>query len=106
VSYNGTAGSAKRLTQAATFTSLPKVASAFRNEGPQVFTALRRDGGSTIGAAEAVTAAATATATATASMAGGGASRNRVSAGYNGLSDLNSDNLNGFEPINVAERET
>lgn len=123
VSYNGTAGSAKRLTQAATFTSLPKVASAFRNEGPRVFTALRRDGGSTVGAAEA--------ATATASLAGGGASRNGVSVGFNGLSDLDSDNLNGFpitppdqglcvgydrtlagsqkavfEPINLAERET
>jgi hypothetical protein len=122
-SYHGTAGSAKRLTQAATFTSLPKVASAFRNEGPRVFTALRRDGGSTNGAAEA--------ATATASTAGGGASRNGVSVGFNGLSDLDSDNLNGFpitppdqglcvgydrtlagspkavfEPINLAERET
>src|ERR1035438_4172430 len=55
-SYHGTSGSAKRLTQAATFTSLPKVASAFRNEGPRMFTPLRRDGGSTIGAAEAATA--------------------------------------------------
>ncbi|MGD0706170.1 MAG: hypothetical protein ABSA02_40600 [Trebonia sp.] len=88
-----------------------------------MFTALRRDGGSTIGAAEA--------ATATASTAGGGASRNGVSDAFNGLSDLDSDNLNGFpitppdqglcvgsdrtlagspkavfEPINLAERET
>ncbi len=122
-SYHGTSGSAKRLTQAATFTSLPKVASAFRNEGPRVFTALRRDGSSTIGAAAAATAAA--------STAGGGVSRNGVSSAFNGLSDLDSDNLNGFpvtppdqglcvgydstlagspkavfEPINLAERET
>ena len=122
-SYHGTSGSAKRLTQAATFTSLPKVASAFRNEGPRVFTALRRDGSSTIGAAAAAAAAA--------STAGGGVSRNGVSSAFNGLSDLDSDNLNGFpvtppdqglcvgddstlagspkavfEPINLAERET
>jgi hypothetical protein len=124
-SYHGTSGSAKRLTQAATFTSLPKVASAFRNEGPRVFTALRRDGGSTVGAAAA------AAATVAASTAGGGVSRNGVSSAFNGLSDLDSDNLNGFpvtppdqglcvgydstlaaspkvvfEPINLAERET
>jgi hypothetical protein len=121
--YHGTSGSAKRLTQAATFTSLPKVASAFRNEGPRMFTALRRDGGSTIGAAAAATAAA--------STAGGSVSRNGVSSAFNGLSDLDSDKLNGFpvtppdqglcvgydrtlagspkavfEPINLAERET
>jgi hypothetical protein len=119
--YHGTSGSAKRLTQAATFTSFPKVASAFRNEGPRMFTALRRDRGSTVGAAAA----------ATASTAGGGVSRNGVSSAFNGLSDLDSDNLNGFpvtppdqglcvgydrtlagspkavfEPINLAERET
>ena len=124
-SYHGTSGSAKRLTQAATFTSLPKVASAFRNEGPRVFTALRRDGGSTVGAAAA------AAATVAASTAGGGVSRNGVSSSFNVLSDLDSDNLNGFpvtppdqglcvgydstlaaspkvvfEPINLAERET
>jgi hypothetical protein len=121
--YHGTSGSAKRLTQAATFTSLPKVASAFRNEGPRMFTALRHDGGSTIGAAAAATAAA--------STAGGSVSRNGVSSAFNGLSDLDSDKLNGFpvtppdqglcvgydrtlagspkavfEPINLAERET
>jgi hypothetical protein len=121
--YHGTPGSAKRLTQAATFTSFPKVASAFRNEGPQMFTALRRDGGSTVGAAAAAAAAA--------STAGGSVSRNGVSSAFNGLSDLDSDNLNGFpvtppdqglcvgydstlagspkavfEPINLAERET
>jgi hypothetical protein len=121
--YHGTSGSAKRLTQAATFTSFPKVTSAFRNEGPRMFTALRRDGGSTVGAAAA--------AAATASTAGGGVSRNGVSSAFNGLSDLDSDNLNGFpvtppdqglcvgydrtlagspkavfEPINLAERET
>jgi hypothetical protein len=121
--YHGTAGSAKRLTQAATFTSLPKVASAFRNEGPRMFTPLRRDGGTTVGAASAASAAA--------STASGGVSRNGVSSAFNGLSDLDSDTLNGFpvtppdqglcvgndgtlpgspkaifEAINLAERET
>jgi hypothetical protein len=121
--YNGTPGSAKRLTEAATFSSFPKVASAFQNEGPRVFTPVRRVGGSTAGVASA--------ATATASTASGSVSRNGVSAGFNGLSDLDSDNLNTFpvtppdqglcvgddstlagspkavfEPINLAERET
>jgi len=88
-----------------------------------MFTPLRRDGGSTVGAASA--------ASATASTASGGVSRNGVSSAFNGLSDLNSDNLNGFpvtppdqglcvgndgtlpgspkaifEAINLAERET
>jgi hypothetical protein len=50
-SYQGKAGSAKRLTQAATISSLPKVASAFRNEGPRVFSPVRPHGTSTVGAA-------------------------------------------------------
>lgn len=117
--YHGTAGSAKRLTQAATISSLPKVTSAFRNEGPRVFSPVRPKSTSTIGMADAATEGA--------STMGG---RNGVLASFNGLSDLQSDNLNGFavtppdqglcvgsdptlggtkavfEPINLAVRET
>ena len=42
--YHGTAGSAARVTQAASVSGLPKVASAFRNRGAAVFTALRPGG--------------------------------------------------------------
>ena len=117
--YHGTAGSAKRLTQAATISSLPKVASAFRNEGPRVFSPVRPKSTSTVGMADAATEGA--------STMGG---RNGVLASFNGLSDLQSDNLNSFavtppdqglcvgsdpalggtkavfEPINLAVRET
>ena len=119
--YHGKAGSAHRLTQAATISSLPKVASAFRNEGPKMFTAIRPKGMSTVGAAHAAAAAAIGT----------GSGRSGVIGAFNGLSDLQSDNLNGFpvtppdqglcvgydptlagtpkvvfEPINLAVRET
>ena len=119
-SYHGKAGSATRLTQAATISSLPKVASAFRNEGPRVFSPVRPHGPSTAGAASAAAAGA--------STMGG---LNGVLGAFNGLSDLQSDNLNGFpvtppdqglcvgsdptlagrpkavfEPINLAVRET
>ena len=122
-SYHGKAGSATRLTQAATISSLPKVASAFRNEGPRVFSPVRPHGPSSAGAAGAAGAAA-----AGASTMGG---LNGVLGAFNGLSDLQSDNLNGFpvtppdqglcvgsdptlagspkavfEPINLAVRET
>ena len=117
--YHGTSGSAKRLTQAATISSLPKVASAFRSEGPRVFSPVRPKSPSTVGAADAATEGA--------STMGG---QNGVLASFNGLSDLQSDNLNGFavtppdqglcvgsdatlggtkavfEPINLAVRET
>jgi hypothetical protein len=117
--YHGTPGSAKRLTQTATISSLPKVASAFRNEGPRVFSPVRPKSTSTVGAADAATEGA--------STMGG---LNGVLASFNGLSDLQSDNLNGFavtppdqglcvgsdatlggtkavfEPINLAVRET
>ena len=118
--YHGTPGSAKRLTQAATISSLPKVASAFRNEGPRVFSPVRPKSTSTVGMADAATEGA--------STMGG---RNGVLASFNGLSDLQSDNVNGFrrdaarpgpvrgqrphpraapkavfEPINLAVRET
>ena len=39
-SYHGTPGAAERLTQTASVSSLPKVASAFRNEGPRALTPL------------------------------------------------------------------
>ena len=119
-SYHGKAGSATRLTQAATISSLPKVASAFRNEGPRVFSPVRPHGTSTVGAAGAAAAGG--------STMGG---LNGVLGAFNGLSDLQSDNLNGFpvtppdqglcvgndptlagspkavfEPINLAVRET
>ena len=119
-SYHGKAGSATRLTQAATISSLPKVVSAFRNEGPRVFSPVRPHGTSTAGAAGAAAAGA--------STMGG---LNGVLGAFNGLSDLQSDNLNGFpvtppdqglcvgsdptlagspkavfEPINLAVRET
>jgi hypothetical protein len=119
-SYHGKAGSATRLTQAATISSLPKVASAFRNEGPRVFSPVRPHGPSSAGAAGAAAAAG--------STMGG---LNGVLGAFNGLSDLQSDNLNGFpvtppdqglcvgsdptlagspkavfEPINLAVRET
>lgn len=119
-SYHGKAGSATRLTQAATISSLPKVASAFRNEGPRVFSPVRPHGTSSVGAAGAAAAGA--------STMGG---LNGVLGAFNGLSDLQSDNLNGFpvtppdqglcvgndptlagspkavfEPVNLAVRET
>ena len=119
-SYHGKAGSATRLTQAATISSLPKVASAFRNEGPRVFSPVRPHGPSSAGAADAAAAGG--------STMGG---LNGVLGAFNGLSDLQSDNLNGFpvtppdqglcvgsdptlagspkavfEPINLAVRET
>jgi hypothetical protein len=119
-SYHGKAGSATRLTQAATISSLPKVASAFRNEGPRVFSPVRPHGPSSAGAVGAAAAGA--------STMGG---LNGVLGAFNGLSDLQSDNLNGFpvtppdqglcvgsdptlagspkavfEPINLAVRET
>jgi hypothetical protein len=121
--YHGTPGSAKRLSQAASVSALPKVASAFRNEGPLVLTPLGLRGTSSAGAASA--------AAANASTASGAVSRGGVSQAFNGLSNLNSDNLNGFpvtppdqglcvgrdntlagspkaiwEPINLAARET
>jgi hypothetical protein len=123
-SYHGTPGSAKRLTQAASISSLPKVTSSFGNEGPRVLTAVRAKGTSTAGAADAASSGIS-------TMNGPkGALR-----AFNGLSDLDQANLNGgvaagtltppdqglcvggdptltghpkaiFEPINSAVRET
>jgi hypothetical protein len=123
-SYHGTPGSAKRLTQAASISSLPKVTSSFGNEGPRVLTAVHAKGTSTAGAADAAASGAS-------TMDGPkGALR-----AFNGLSDLAQANVNGgvasgtvtppdqglcvggdptltgrpkavFEPINDAVRET
>jgi hypothetical protein len=131
--YRGTPGSAARVTQAPNVSGLPKVASAFRNEGPLMFTALR-PGGASSGSADAAPAASANAAVKslvgdTPSGAGnGGAS---VAHAFNGVSNLNSDSLNGFpitppdqglcvgrdatlagapkavwEPVNIAARET
>lgn len=136
--YAGTAGHATRLTQAATVSALPAVLSAFRNQGPQAFTPFRSPAGSSPAKSNAAapTVSANATASGTVSAAssaasGGGNSGASIVQRFNGLSDLDSDNLNGFavtppdqglcvgrdgtlagrpkavwEPINLAARET
>jgi len=122
--YHGTPGSAKRLTQAGSIASLPKVASSFGNEGPRVLTPVHARGTSTAGAADAAASGA--------STMNGPKGTLRA---FNGLSDLDQANLNGgvaagtvtppdqglcvgndptlagrpkavFEPINDAVRET
>ena len=131
--YHGTAGSAARVTQASSVSGLPKVASAFRNQGPLMFTPLRLGGAASASAAAAPAASANAAiaGSAGAASSGGGNSGGSVIHRFNGLSNLNSDNLNGFpvtppdqglcvgrdgtlagapkavwEPINLAARET
>jgi hypothetical protein len=138
--YQGTPGSAARLTAAASVSSFPKVTSAFQNQGPQAFTPFRSPGGSnpaaTGTAAQAPSMSANATVNTSASPAGNSASGNgqsgaRLVHNFNGLSNKDSDNLNGFaitppdqglcvgrdntlsghpnavwEPINLATRET
>jgi hypothetical protein len=138
VTYTGTAGHATRLTQAATVSALPAVVSAFHNGGPQAFTPFRSPAGSSPAKSNAAApamsanAAASGTASAASSTAsGGGSSGASIVQRFNGLSDLDSDNLNGFavtppdqglcvgrdgtlagrpkavwEPINLAARET
>jgi hypothetical protein len=134
--YQGSPGSAARLTQAATVSSFPKVSSAFQNEGPQAFTPFRSPGGNDPAAAsktaQAPVMSANASVSATASPASTSAgSGSRVTHNFNGVSNLDSDNLNGFaitppdqglcvgrdntlsshpnavwEPVNLAARET
>jgi hypothetical protein len=134
--YQGTPGSAARLTQAASLASFTKVSSAFQNEGPQAFTPFRSPGGNDPAAASAAAQAPTMSANASVSgtvnpASGSGGSGSRVSHNFNGVSDLDSDNLNGFaitppdqglcvgrdntlsghpnavwEPVNIAARET
>jgi hypothetical protein len=122
--YHGTVGSAKRLAQAASISSLPTVAFKLGTQGPRVLTPIRLKGTSTVGAANAATAGATPL-----------GDLNGASRAFNGLSDLDQANLNGgvlagtvtppdqglcvgrdttlagrpkavFEPINSAVRET
>ena len=134
--YQGTPGSAARLTQAASLASFTKVSSAFQNEGPQAFTPFRSPGGNDPAAASAAAQAPTMSANASVSgtvnpASGSGGSGSRVSHNFNGVSDLDSDSLNGFaitppdqglcvgrdntlsghpnavwEPVNIAARET
>jgi hypothetical protein len=134
--YQGTPGSAARLTQAASLASFTKVSSAFQNQGPQAFTPFRSPGGADPAAASAAAQAPTMSANASVSgtvnpASGSGGSGSRVSHNFNGVSDLDSDNLNGFaitppdqglcvgrdntlsgrpnavwEPVNIAARET
>ena len=123
-SYHVTSGSGTRLTQAASISSLPKVASSVGIKGPRVLTPVRARGTSTAGAADA--------AASDGSAMNGPNGRLRA---FNGLSDLDQANLNGgvlvgtvtppdqglcvgsdptlagspkavFEPINDAVRET
>jgi len=122
--YHGTPGSAKRLAQAASISSLPKLTGSLGNEGPRVLTPVRAKGTSTAGAADAAASDASA-------MDGPKGSLRA----FNGLSDLDQANVNGgvlagtvtppdqglcvgsdptlagspkavFEPINSAVRET
>ena len=134
--YQGSPGSAARLTQAASVSSFTKVSSAFQNQGPQAFTPFRSPGGADPAAASAAAQAPSMSANASVSgtvnpASGSGSSGARVTHNFNGLSDLDSDNLNGFaitppdqglcvgrdntlsgrpnavwEPINLAARET
>jgi hypothetical protein len=134
--YQGTPGSAARLTQAASLASFTEVSSAFQNEGPQAFTPFRSPGGNDPAAASAAAQAPTMSANASVNgtvnpASGSGGSGSRVSHNFNGVSDLDSDNLNGFaitppdqglcvgrdntlsghpnavwEPVNIAARET
>ncbi len=123
-SYQATPGSAKRLTQAASISSLPTLALKPGVKGPRVLTPIRLNGTSTVGASSAATAGP--------STMGG---LNGVLRSFNGLSDLDQANVNGgvlagtvtppdqglcvgndptlagnpkavFEPINDAVRET
>jgi hypothetical protein len=134
--YQGTPGSAARLTQAVTVSSLPTVASAFHNQGPRVFPPVRAGTASSSSAGSAAKAPGANSANAAMSMVSSGAQRNgnsgaSVTHRFNGLSDVQSDSLNGFpvtppdqglcvgydtslagspkavwEPINLAARET
>ena len=138
--YQGTPGTAARLTQAASVSAFPKVQSAFRDLGPQTLAAVRTPAGpdpaAASAAAKAPSMSANAAVSGTVSPAGSTASGarhsgTRVAHAFNGLSNLDSDNLNGFaltppdqglcvgrdntlsgsptavfEPINSASRET
>ncbi|MDX6335019.1 MAG: hypothetical protein QOG05_2359 [Streptosporangiaceae bacterium] len=131
--YRGTPGSAARMTHAPDVSGLPKVASAFRNEGPLMFTALRaaRASSGSAAAAPAMSANASVSSPAAVSVSRGANGGVSVVHQFNGVSNLNSETLNGFpitppdqglcvgrdatlagapkavwEPVNIAARET
>jgi hypothetical protein len=139
VTYHGTPGSAARLAQVPAVSGLPRVLSAFRNKGPTMFTALRPAAASAPSAHAAAQAPDVnanmtvkgAAGAAPAAGSGRGPSGLSVTRKFNGLSDLDTDNLNGFpltppdqglcvgrdntlpgspkavwEPVNIAARET
>jgi hypothetical protein len=120
--YSGRPGSATRVMSASSISSFPTVKSAFRNQGPLMFTPIGRRAA----AAAKVGLSANAAAASPQSRDGSG-----VTHRFNGLSDKDSDALNGFaitppdqglcvgydttlpghpkavwEPINLAARET
>ena len=131
VTYHGTPGTAARVTHAAGVSALPKVASAFRNEGPLMFTPVRPGASSGPAAAPKASASAAVTGVTRDPVTGTGHGAASVIHKFNGLSNVNSDSLNGFpitppdqglcvgrdttlagapkavwEPINLAARET
>ncbi len=135
VTYHGTAGSAARLTQAASVSSFPAVTSIFHNQGPRVFAPLAAQRSATSsgsGAAAAPSASANATVSAgTAGPPAGGSAHSQVTHQFNGVDNLISDSLIGFpitppdqglcvgydatlnghpkavwEPVNMAAQET
>jgi len=133
VTYHGKPGSAARVTQAATVSSLPKVLSVFRNQGPHVFAPLAAKGTAASPAAAAPSASANATVSAgsAGSNGAGSGSGADVIHRFNGVSDKVSDSLNAtpitppdqglcvgrdttlagtpkavWEPVNIAAQET
>ncbi|HEY6294857.1 MAG TPA: hypothetical protein VIX15_04270 [Streptosporangiaceae bacterium] len=118
--YQTQFGSAHRLIQAASISSLPHIASSFRNEGPRVLSPVRPTHPSTLGAPDAASAGATPL-----------GFFSGVSRAFNGVDDLNNVPLIGgevtppdqglcigrdntlpfgpevvFEPVNETSRET
>jgi hypothetical protein len=82
--YHGTAGSAKRVIQAADFSGLTPRISSFSPKGPRALTHFAARGLSTIGASDAPGAAVSTFSALTGTL--------RT---FNGLSDLNQANVNG-----------
>jgi hypothetical protein len=109
VTYHGTPGSAARVKQAATVSSLPTVLSVFRNQGPHVFTPLSGRGAAHSPAAAAAAPSATANASVNASARPGAANGTgggdgaRVIHRFNGVSNKVSDSLNG-QPVTPPDQ--
>jgi len=94
--YQGTAGSAARLTQATSVSALPIRASAFRNLGPQTFAPVRSPNGSDPAADASATAPGVAANSAVTGTAGLNSGNSPVISQFNGLSSLDSNNVAGF----------